>query len=321
MLYVWYDSSVKDNRSYSLPQPYNLIGDGPENPEIRVIADELCLMIIGKKIINMEWDEKSKYNRIGDPKGYSKDRFPCLVENIFTKGKKIIFSVIDNDSKNFYFMFSLGMEGNFSFIKGKHSNLWFNLDDLNNTTYLKKTLFFDDSRHFGGIEFFDTKEALDKSLAKLGPDVLLYVLYLNGKNPDLPEAEHLTEENFLKIFRNKRCSKKEVCGFLLDQKRLSGPGNWIRAESLYKARIKPDRTLDSLGDEEIEQLRLSIFDVTYRSYLANGCKIRTYKTLTEKESIFKCDVYMQKTCPLGYPVVKQVFKDKRTIHWVPDYQR
>ncbi|CAI4217728.1 unnamed protein product [Parascedosporium putredinis] len=52
-----------------------------------------------------------------------------------------------------------------------------------------------------------------------------------------------------------------VKALLLDQKFLSGIGNWVGDEVLYHARLHPEQYSDEISDEQIQRLYDSIVDV------------------------------------------------------------
>lgn len=299
----------------------------PEVSEVRVVAEHLYRELTGKTLLSIQWDTYSRYNR-EEISGYSSviSYFPAIVQYITVKGKQIIFAFQSTvvSSYCFYMTSFLGMEGKWIWEPESHSNLTFSFGrqvaGLIKLNIKERTLYFDDSRHFGGISFYPTLSALTDKLKTIGPDVLAYALYLQGKNPDLPEPEHITTERWREKFRNKRLVNKEVGVFLLDQGRYAGVGNYIRAEALYKARISPHRSLGQLTDDEIEQLRLAVFDIAYRSYLSQGHTLRSYRTPYGDKGEFECVVYGKSTCPLGHPVIKTQTKDGRTAHWVPNIQ-
>lgn len=298
----------------------------PEGVEVRVIADSLARDLIGLTITDVEWDTRSRYDREDLP-GYDavEHRFPGLIENIWVKGKRIIFTLVSQvDKKKFYLFSFLGMEGKWCHERQKHSNLWLNIGKKFDTTpplfIVERVLYYDDTRHMGRVEFLANDEILKEKLDQIGPDILAYALYQKGNLPSLPESEHVTSEKWREKFRNPRLKNKQVCDFLLDQKRFGGIGNYIRNEALYIARVRPDRSLGSLSDDEIEKLRLAVIDIVYRSYMAQGLTIRSYWDPDRNKGSFKCLVYGQEKCPQGYPVIKSTFKDGRTSHWVKEIQ-
>jgi formamidopyrimidine-DNA glycosylase len=89
-----------------------------------------------------------------------------------------------------------------------------------------KELVFDDARNFGTVRCSSDEKELEDKLGTLGPDIL-----------EAGEGE-LTGEEFVGIVKRLR-TNPNVCKFLMNQKRLSGVGNYILAEGLYKANVDP----------------------------------------------------------------------------------
>jgi formamidopyrimidine-DNA glycosylase len=63
---------------------------------------------------------------------------------------------------------------------------------------------------------------------------------------------------------------------LLDQKMVAGVGNIYADETLYEARMDPNRTADSLTRQEADRLRRAIRTVLDRAINKRGSSIRDY---------------------------------------------
>ena len=108
----------------------------------------------------------------------------------------------------------------------------------------------------------------------------------------------------------------------MDQSVIAGVGNYIKAESLYLAKLSPHRTVESLSDDDLILLKQKIQEVMTESFASGGATIRTYKNFNGESGEYgdRFIVYNQKTDPVGNPVVKEQTKDKRKTHWVPNIQ-
>ena len=95
----------------------------------------------------------------------------------------------------------------------------------------------------------------------------------------------------------------------------------MRAEILYEARIKPDRILCQLNAQEISNLWEISIRIIRKSYEAHGLTIRSYWDPYGRKGSFEVQVYEKEVDPHGFKVVKSQFKDKRSIHWVPELQK
>lgn len=255
----------------------------PEGPEVRLMAEWVATYVEGKSLIDISGN-KQLINK-------NSITYPQTVKTVATKGKKIIF-LLDSGSS---IVCWLGLEGHFCLEKKVNTNIVFHFSG-------DFKLYYDDTRHMGGIKVCKTIEDLKACLKDVGVDVL-------------SEQEKVTPEFFSSIIKNKRIKNKRLAEFLIDQKKISGIGNYLRAEILYNAGLSPHRTLESLTDMEIELLRISILLTIYTSYLYGG--------VTEslgKPNGFSCSIYGCKIDPHGNTVEKFEDKQKRTMWWCPNWQ-
>lgn len=187
----------------------------------------------------------------------------------------------------------------------KHVTAYFRYSRNSSISHTDGKLVFTDPRHFGTLKFINDKKVHDAKLASLGPDML-------GDPPD----DALFKERLLKR------PTKTLAEVLMDQKIVSGVGNYIKAEALYRAKLSPHRTPDSLTAEDFALLRSSVVDVMQESYAAKGATIRTYATVDGKAGAaqFAFNVYGRAKDPEGRDVVKEETRDGRTTHWVPTVQ-
>src|SRR5437870_112615 len=94
----------------------------PEGPEVHTITDQLIPLCVGKQILNINYNELSRYAKIG-VQNLNLISFPIVIEKVYAKGKKIFFQCANNIS----FVSFLGMEGKWSLSPFNHSGLWINL--------------------------------------------------------------------------------------------------------------------------------------------------------------------------------------------------
>jgi formamidopyrimidine-DNA glycosylase len=94
---------------------------------------------------------------------------------------------------------------------------------------------------FGYVHYVAARELADhKMTAKLGPN-----------------ANELTSEQLETMMRGRR---GRVKSFLLDQSKIAGIGNAYVHDILFRARLHPLRTVDTLSDSEIQRLAQAIQD-------------------------------------------------------------
>lgn len=288
----------------------------PEGPEVHTIADQIGQQIVGKHLVSIQWDQRSKYRNGVNCYDDLSLHMPIRIESVNCKGKQIFFELKNMYSvdgveytRYFYINCTLGMEGKLIWTRGDHSNLWFEIGDMikgKNVRIgvLEEILYFDDSRHFGNIIIL-TETSFNDKLNSIGPDLL---------SDDISEGEWLNKS------RSPRLHKKQICDFLMEQKYFSGVGNYLKAEILYDAKIKPDRIMGDLSDDELIAIFRSARQKIKESYQSNGLTIRSYLSPDGRMGQFERVVYDKETDPYGNKVIKTVFGDKRTTHWVPSIQ-
>ncbi len=282
----------------------------PEGPEVKNITDYLNSALAGLTLVNLCWDEKSKFALDGlDNIENIRSHFPAKMEQVFCKGKQIFFQLISiKYQSRFYFNSGLGMAGGWVVKKGTHSNLWLEFGEITkmgeiSLTTISSRIYFDDKRHFGNFTILWADEAFKKRWSEIGPDML---------------SGQVTFPVWTQILnRHKRCS---LVSLLMNQAYLSGIGNYLKAEILYRARLKPDRKVGSLSSFEMGNLWKHSMETIQESYLANGLMIKDYKEPLGRKGTFTIRIYGKTHDPLGNPVVTAKFADSRTTHWVPALQ-
>jgi len=288
----------------------------PEGPEVHTIVDQLFPTLVGRYLLSIKWDIKSKYRNGMTMYDNLSLHLPVQIKDVTCKGKQIFFELhseyVVNDVKNtciFYINCTLGMEGRWTKEPTKHCNLWFELGDVIKGENVKiqifeENLYFDDSRHFGNITIL-TESEYENKLKSIGPDLI---------SDDINTGEWLSKAN------NPRIKNKQICDYLMDQKYFSGVGNYLKSEILYDAKIKPDRIMGDLYENELITIFKCAKYKIQESYQSNGLTIRSYISPNGEPGTFVLSVYGKEMDPHGNTVVKTVFKDKRTTHWVPSVQ-
>lgn len=271
----------------------------PEGPEVKLSADLIRPLTIGKRILNVTVGDKSRYAS-ETPDGL--DNFlmtlshaDIQVDHVSVKGKFMYWTF----NSGWYMMNTFGMSGQWSPTQGKHPCLVFHFED-------GTQMVFNDPRHFGTVKFTNNNREVDKKVKELGWDPLGSPL----------------DKNLKWVIHTLSKTSKSIAEVLMDQGVFCGVGNYIRAEALYLSRLSPWRQANKLSQDEVKGLCQACVDVMQESYAHQGATIHTYKTAYGDEgrysTLFK--VYGQDKDPMGRKVIKQPTPDKRTIHWCPDVQ-
>ena len=260
----------------------------PEGPEVRRMAQALAERVSGRtlravEILGGRYQKKS-------PNGIEviAPRFPLKVIGAGCHGK-FMYWILDDE---YSIWCTLGMTGGWSEAVTKYPRLRFHLSD--------GPLYFNDQRNFGTIKFVRGKFNLIEKLTSLGPDML---------------ATEVDDKTFIKQLRKK--NTWEITKALMDQSIIAGVGNYIKADSLWLAKISPYRTIDNMSDVELSSLNRVIKQVMRESFENGGATIRSYKNFdgSEGEYARKFLVYNQKTDPDGNEVIREQTADGRTTHW------
>jgi formamidopyrimidine-DNA glycosylase len=270
----------------------------PEGPEVKRITVQLNSILSGKAIKNVEI-LSGRYKTHSAPTGMG--QFLALpgekkIKQISCKGKFIWMEFDGLPDVSIWN--TLGMSGSWSRESEEHARIKFSLCDGN-------YIYFTDIRNFGTMHFVFTKGELQKKLKTLGPDML---------------SAPPSDADFAKIVKKQK--NKTLPEFLMNQKAISGVGNYVKAEALYLAKISPLRTCSSLTEKEIKNLKDSIDKVLSASYNSGGSTIKTYRDVFGNAGNFTSRflVYGNDADPQGNPVQRTTTKDGRTTFWVPTIQ-
>lgn len=279
----------------------------PEGVEVRVITDQLRKYLTGKRVIRVDV-VSGRYLRNGDPEGLSvfRESLPSEFFEINCKGKFTWFRFLPD-----HFMFvTLGMTGTWQVRvpgeRSEHERLSFTLESTDPITgrMTESVLAFVDVRNFGTVKFSRNEKELDKKLLTLGWDPLVNPIQVN------------------RMILTKSTRKKTISEVLLDQSVFAGVGNYIKSESLYRAKISPWKRVSDFSATEWNRLCASVKEVMDESLAAGGTTIRDYRNVEGKSGTFqeKLRVYGRDVDPLGNRITKEETPDGRSTYWVPKIQ-
>jgi formamidopyrimidine-DNA glycosylase len=217
----------------------------------------------------------------------------------------------DNDSQEMVFAYPLIWE----YISNNNMSEWFEhaLNHLNVEFVMdnNRAAYFYDQLSFGTLKVLETKKDMDKKLGELGADML---------------EKETTFEVFDKAISKGTNKAKPIGNVIVNQKLVSGVGNYLRADALWMARISPFRKVDELSKEEKERIYKSIRALMWGDFNPTEAKKIGYITADFKiphdygREFF---VYRQEKDIDGRKVEKRELYEgsqKRTIFWVPEVQ-
>ena len=266
----------------------------PEGPECRRIAESLAKFISNKKLVEVKL-LSGRYTK-KSPGGFESfsDDLPISVAGVGVHGKFIYWIL----NKEYSLWNTLGMTGSWGAAERKHSRVKFTFDD-------GTVVYFNDQRNFGTLKFVRGKHQLIEKLQSLGPDML---------------SEEVTPENFISRLRKK--NSQNICKVLMDQSVVCGIGNYVKADSLWLAKISPHLNVSDISDSDLSLLNNCIKKVLRESYESGGATIKTYENFDGEKGEYAEQflVYNRKTDSDGNEVVREHTPDGRTTHWSPKRQ-
>lgn len=267
----------------------------PEVAEVHLNVDMILKKKLGGEILREVEINSGKYMH-KKPKDYNAfvAELPSKVEKINVRGK-FIWIELEN---GWNIGIGFGMTGRFTLNSNRKE------EDIKHIRITMRTkeeeIYYEDYRNFGNWNFWRGREELDKKLGELGYDVLY--------------DDKLTKVKVMEKFR--KYNKWEISKALMSQKILAGPGNYIRAESLYDAKIYPYAKVVDLKDDEIYKLYKSVVKIAKMAYKMQ--KKNFEKNVPYEEYQDKMKVYNKKEDPMGRKVTRSA--DTRTTWWVPEVQ-
>jgi DNA-formamidopyrimidine glycosylase len=233
-------------------------------------------------------------------------KLPLTLSQVQTKGKKCWLELKSQDPQVFYILISFGMSGmirtNVDPKDQKHLHI--EVQYSRNGDEDIKSFYFMDMRHFGSWQIFLNHQDLDQVLNEIGPD-----LYL------------MKEEEFVQALRQPRLQQRNICKILMEQKAVSGVGNYIKSEALYHAKISPWAIPLHLTDTNLKSLYQSLRYVAISALQLNGASLYTYLGINGEAGDYQYHLQVyQKEVVDDHAVESVKTPDNRTTHWVPTVQ-
>jgi len=265
----------------------------PEGPEVRRIAQALAQRISGRTLMSVEI-VSGRYEK-KEPSGWG-IFLKLLPQKIIGAGShgKFMYWLLDDEISIWS---TLGMSGQWGVEPTHHTRLKFHLND--------GIVYYNDQRNFGTLKCVRGKFALIEKLTSLGPDML---------------AEDVENNKFIKQLRKK--GKWEITKALMDQAVVAGVGNYIKADSLWLAKISPRRMIVDISDGELVSINRAIKQIMRESYKSGGSTVKAYEQFNDSTHEYRRQflVYNQLNDPDGNDVIKEMTADNRITHWCPAVQ-
>lgn len=225
----------------------------PELPEVETIASDLRPHLVGRTIASCELRFPGIV-RHPEPEAFADLIAGHCIEAVRRRGKYILIDLREDR----VLVVHLGMTGQLRLVKPdtpipNHTHAIFTLDDGRHLRYR-------DTRRFGRLLVGTEAELFEaKAMPRLGPE---------------PIDPGFTADALYSALRRRKAPLKAV---LLDQKALAGVGNIYADESLYIARLRPDRIASHVSKQSARRLHESLRDSLQTAIKNRGSSVDTYR--------------------------------------------
>ena len=245
----------------------------PELPEVEIVKKSLKKNVKDKKILDVIVTNRNLRFKV--EKDFEKILKNRKIQNVNRYAKNIILKL----NGNIYVIIHLGMTGTFHLIRNnilKNTNLSFyqskDLPIKHNHIVLifkKFRVIYNDPRRFGFFKLLKDKESFKLYLKNIGYEPL-------DKNFNL---KYLKKS----ILFRKKCIKS----ILLDQKIISGIGNFYANEILFHSGLNPSKKGIKLKDFELKYLYKYSKLVLKKAILKGGSSIRDFRNTEGAKGSFQ----------------------------------
>jgi formamidopyrimidine-DNA glycosylase len=258
----------------------------PELPEVETIKNELLPHVVGRKIAGVDvfWDKMVRQPPVPEFRARVTGR---TITDLTRRGKYLFFHLSGGER----LVMHMKMTGSLLVdpLDTKFTRAKFYLDN-------GAVLYFRDPRKFGVMWLAADESAVAQ---KLGPE---------------PLDKGFTVETLAGILKRHKAPVKPV---LLDQSIIAGIGNMYADESLYEAKIHPERPAGSLTDEETGRLYRAIRRVLRAAIKNKGASVRNYirpdGDIGRAHDEFRVAHGTGKNCPrCGAPIKRIVVRGRGT---------
>lgn len=319
----------------------------PELPEVTVIVNQLDKKLKGLVIKSIEYDWPKKFlwgHRPGGSSGPEgkfsiKDIKGAKVEKVERMGKVVVMRLVGGsvgkwDSRkaqkeptnqstykptDLSILIHLKLTGQLIFV-GKNSRVGgghplppLNKPVPNTTTRAtftftnREKLYFNDMRKFGWVKIVESEKLKDESyIKKLGPDPL-----------------KMKFEEFRERLKTKRQGR--IKKTLMDQSVISGVGNIYSDEGLWRAKVNPRRSIESLTESELKAIYKGVRESFRIAIEKGGSSDSAYIDSGGEKGLYlsfgKAYHMTGKPCArCKTPIVREKM-DGRSAHYCPNCQK
>ena len=273
----------------------------PELPEVETVRRGLALWLPGKKIKEVEVLHPRATNpRSIAPLSHAQG---ARIEGVHRRGKFLWFRL----NRPYVLLAHLGMSGQF-LITPRSENLSSHTRVRLRTNDRRREVRFIDQRTFGWISVDTLINDAPTSIAHIAFDIFDSRCDIDG------------------VIRSIRKRTTSIKSALLNQDIMSGVGNIYADESLWRAKIHPERAANSLSVQEIGHVLASAKEVMSEALEAGGTSFDDLYINVNGESGYfdrALSVYGQEgePCPRCRSMIRRIAFANRSSHFCPTCQR
>ena len=277
----------------------------PELPEVETVRRGLEPWVKGKKIKRIEMVHKGG-NRSSTFAPITTVQDARILE-LKRRGKFLWFQL----NRDLALVAHLGMSGQF-LIQPKKADDEKHLRVRIDCGDRKKEIRFIDQRTFGWVAIDELVEVdgewIPRSFARIAPDIF---------DPKF-DAKKL-----IRKIANKKSAIKRV---LLDQTVMSGVGNIYADESLWRARIHPERMANTLSEDELKTLLSSVKKVMTKALKQGGTSFDAlYINVNGESGYFAVELEAygreDEPCSRCGSFIRRIVFGNRSSHFCPNCQK
>lgn len=269
----------------------------PELPEVETIKRGLAKTIIGKTIAGFTCDTKKMMNH--PLPFYQRTLKGLKILKLGRRAKLVIISL----TRDWSILGHLKMTGQLVYRKGpnRFTHAIFTFSDGSH-------LYFNDVRKFGWLRLYKQAELAKQLDHGLGP-------------------EPLDKSFTLDVFKSelKKRPNNKIKQFLMDPKNVVGIGNIYSDEICFFARVRPDRKVKTLADNEIKLLFKGTKAILNEAIKYEGTSISDYVNAQGEAGSYtkKLRVYQRygKKCFRCQGAVQKMKLGGRTSSFCPGCQK
>lgn len=300
----------------------------PEINEVRRYADFLLKKLKNKSILEINiLNGRYKKHKPFDKYNELVKKLPIKLLYVKTKGK-FLYMILED---GYYIFSTLGLSGGWTYQsnnsdKFEHPLSSSYLDQKKVEGYMKIALdhlniefktetgsvYYYDTLSFGTMKVITDISELEKKLKEIGPDIM---------------SADTTFELFEERLLQKKNLAKEIGNVLMNQKVISGIGNYLRADILWLSKVSPFRKVGNLDKKELKEIFNNAKLLTWGEYdREEAIKLNIISKSDKMPNDYERDffIYKQETDINGYNVKKEELYEgsqKRFIYWVSEVQK